>query len=92
MRLFMETLVPVVVYLMITYYLVRKEVAQRFKELHIKIGELDKRLEGRIHNNQLRIGRVEALNDVRYLTLLKTKTISTNSLPPEKLGGEEYIG
>ncbi len=88
----METLVPVVVYLMITYYLVRKEVAQRFKELHIKIGELDKRLEGRIHNNQLRIGRVEALNDVRYLTLLKTKTISTNSLPPEKLGGEEYIG
>jgi hypothetical protein len=88
----METLVPAVVYLMITYYLVKKEVAQRFKEFDIKIGELDKRLEGRIHNNQLRIGRVEALNDVRYLTLLKTKTISTNSLPPEVLGGEEHIG
>jgi hypothetical protein len=92
MRLPMETLVPAVVYLMITYYLVRKEVAQRFKEFDIKIGELDKRLEARIHSNQLRIGRVEALNDVRYLTLLKTKTISTNSLSPEELGGEEYIG
>jgi len=90
MKPFMETLIPAVVYLILTYYLVRKEVSQRFKEFDIKLGELDKRVDSRIHNNQLHIGRVEALNDVRYRTLLKTKTISTNSLTPEELR-EEYI-
>jgi predicted HAD superfamily Cof-like phosphohydrolase len=85
----LEILVTPIVYLVLTYYLVKREVSQKFKEFHIKIDELDKRIDSRIHNNQMHIGRVEALNDVRYTTLLGTKTISKSTLSPEEYNNEQ---